>query len=252
MDRQSSNGTDNRGVQAFVALQILGAVLFVMITTTAFVAQRRGGSRHPTFFSFCFSWIVFCASYALLTFAGQQERPDHSMCTVHAALVYAAPPLAGSTTVSLVTHLLLNVHLALYKTAKKRGSLFVSIALVFTPWIIWISIVIGVLFFGFHYPDLVQFSSNRTYCILIKTSLPNLLSSWTTLFFAILIVEEIVIGVLLYRNRDLLRGYNQSATMTMRVMVLTIFARSGIAVAFVYTVTDKLGIQFDLLIGASE
>ncbi|KAG5725620.1 hypothetical protein E4T56_gene7870, partial [Termitomyces sp. T112] len=221
MDRQSSNGTDNRGVQAFVALQILGAVLFVMITTTAFVAQRRGGSRHPIFFSFCFSWIVFCASYALSTFAGQQERPDHSMCTVHAALVYAAPPLAGSTTVSLVTHLLLNVHLALYKTAKKRGSLFVSIAVS--------SMTLGEYhslhyecvtrihtldyldfhshwrFFGFHYPDLVQFSSNRTYCILINTSLPNLLSSWTTLFFAILIVEEIVIGVLLYRNRDLLR-----------------------------------------------
>lgn len=85
-----------RLVQAFIALQIIGGSVFILVVLSALVAQRRGGSRHITFFSFCFSWIVFCLSYSLLSFAGQQlalPGPDHGLCLVQSAFVYAAPPL---------------------------------------------------------------------------------------------------------------------------------------------------------------
>ncbi|KAG6873338.1 hypothetical protein C0995_000197 [Termitomyces sp. Mi166 len=38
--------------------------------------------------------------------------------------------------------------------------------------------------------------------------------------------------------------------MAIRVVLFSVFAMGGVVVAFVYTVTQKLGIQFDFLIGA--
>jgi hypothetical protein len=82
-------------MQAFVALQILGGVSFILILLSAIVAQYRGASRHPTFFSFCLAWIIFCVAYSLLFLAGQQTIvPDHKLCIVQSALIYSAPPLS--------------------------------------------------------------------------------------------------------------------------------------------------------------
>ncbi|RDB27558.1 hypothetical protein Hypma_003850 [Hypsizygus marmoreus] len=240
-------------VQAFVALQIIGGSAFVLVVLSAFVAQRRGGSRHPTFFSFCFSWIIFCISYALLSFAGQQVAvpgPDHGLCVVQAALVYAAPPLAGSATVSLVTHLMLNVLSALSESPMKRRSSMMSVILVLVPWITWVAVLVGVLLFGVHHPDLVGLSPNGTFCALVKTSLPKLTSVWATIASTVLFSQEVIVAVLLYRNRDIISGFGQSIAMAIRIGVFTIMGIAAIAVALVFTVTEKRGVQFDVLLAS--
>ncbi|GLB38961.1 hypothetical protein LshimejAT787_0601230 [Lyophyllum shimeji] len=260
---------DYRQVEAFIALQILGGALFVLTALSAFIAQLRGGSRHPTFFSFCFAWVLFCVSYSLLYFAGQQgTRPEHGLCVVQSALVYAAPPLyvralspyptltrndarASSATISLVTHLLLNVLLALSRTADKRRSSLSSAALVLVPWVIWVAVFVGVLLFGIHHSDLVQISPNGTFCILTHTTLPKLTSVWATIASTVLVSEEAVIAILLYRNREVFSaGLGRNKTMAIRVGIFTALGVAAIAVALVYTVTQKRGVQFDLLIAA--
>lgn len=241
-----------RQVEAFIALQILGGALFVLVALSAFLAQLRGGSRHPTFFSFCFAWVVFCVSYSLLYFAGQQgTRPEHGLCVVHSALVYAAPPLASSATISLVTHLLLNVLLALSGTADKRRSSLTSAALIIVPWVIWAAVFIGVLLFGIHHSELVQISPNGTFCVLVHTTLPKLTSIWATIASTVLVSEEVVIAILLYRNREIFSsGLGQNKTMAIRIGIFSMLGVGAIAVALVYTVTQRRGVQFDLLIAA--
>ncbi|KAF8067923.1 hypothetical protein FPV67DRAFT_1164802 [Lyophyllum atratum] len=240
-------------VEAFIALQIIGAALFILVAFSAFIAQIRGGRRHATFFSFCFAWVAFCISFSLLYFAGQQDArptPEHGLCVVHSALVYAAPPLASSATISLVTHLLLNVLLALSSTSDKRRSSWTSAALIIVPWTIWVAVFIGVLLFGFHHPELVAVSPNGTFCVLVNTTLPKLTSVWATIASTVLVGEEVVIAVLLYRNRDILSGLGHNKTMAIRVGIFSILGVGAIAVALVYTVTQKRGVQFDLLIAA--
>jgi len=241
-----------RPVEAFIALQILGGTLFVLVALSAFLAQLRGGSRHPTFFSFCFAWVVFCVSYSLLYFAGQQgTRPEHGLCVVHSALVYAAPPLASSATISLVTHLLLNVLLALSRTPDKRRSSLTSAALVVVPWVIWAAVFVGVLLFGIHHSNLVKISPNGTFCILVHTTLPKLTSLWATIASTVLVSEEVVIAILLYKNREVFSGgLGRNKTMAIRVGIFIMLGVGAIAVALVYTVTQKRGVQFDLLIAA--
>ena len=93
--RSAESDVNFRLVQAFVALQVLGGVSFILIFLSAIVAQYRGACRHPTFFSFRLAWIISCVSYSLLFLAGQQNitTPDHKLCVVQSVLTYSAPPL---------------------------------------------------------------------------------------------------------------------------------------------------------------
>ena len=79
---------------AFFTLQLIGAALFVLIIISA--SRFCNTKRHPIFFSFCISWIVFSISYALLLLSGQPfHTPEPTLCTIQAALCYAAPILYG-------------------------------------------------------------------------------------------------------------------------------------------------------------
>jgi len=242
-----------RQVEAFIALQIIGGALFLFVAVSAFLAQLRGGSRHPTFFSFCGAWVVFCVSYSLLYLAGQQDArpaPQHGLCVIQSALVYAAPPLASSATTSLVTHLMLSILLALSRTTDKRRSSLMSAALLIVPWLIWVVCFVGILLFGLHHPKSVELSPNGTFCILVDTTLPKLASIWATVASTVLVSQEVIITVLLYRNREVFSGFGHNKTMAIRVGIFTTLVVSAIAVALIYAVTQKRGVQFDILIAA--
>jgi hypothetical protein len=240
-----------RLVEAFVVLQLVGGALFLLILVLASIAQHRGASRHSTFFSFCLAWIIFCVSYALLAFAGQQISsipPNHWLCIVQTALVYGAPPLASSATVCLVTHLMLNIKVAFSYSITKRRSNLVSILLVIAPWVTWLAVTVGVLIFSIRNEQFVMLSPNGTFCVLVQTALPKLTSVWATLASVVLIAEEIFIGVLLYRNRERIAGVQQSAGMAVRVVIFTIGGITAVVIAFYYVTTSRRGGALDVLL----
>lgn len=80
-------------INVFVAFQIAGASIWLLILLTAAFSSQV--VRHPTWFSFCLSWITWGVSFLLLFFAGQQRSstPQRTVCVAQAALVYAMPPL---------------------------------------------------------------------------------------------------------------------------------------------------------------
>ena len=80
-------------IDAFLVLQISGAVAFAFIVFSA--CLFRDAKRHLIWFSFCISWMFFGVSYSFLLFAGQQykTKPARIPCTIQAGLIYAAPYL---------------------------------------------------------------------------------------------------------------------------------------------------------------
>lgn len=77
-------------VYAFLALQISGACAFAFIILSACIF--RGVKRHPMWFSFGISWIVFAISYSLMFLAGQQwVKPMKALCIAQAGMIYAVP-----------------------------------------------------------------------------------------------------------------------------------------------------------------
>ncbi|KAF8198472.1 hypothetical protein BJ912DRAFT_26969 [Pholiota molesta] len=234
-------------VDAFLALQLSGAALFSLIVLSACLA--RGTKRHPIFYSFCISWIVFGISYSLLLFAGQQfKRPGRIICTIQAALIYASPFLEIGTCLGLVTHLFFNVMGALSMSARKNTHRTLMNVLLTLPWLVWTGIFIGVLMFAIMHESQVVMSPNLTYCVIEDSAIPKVTAVATTIGGTAIIVVEVMIGSLLYRNRAIANVFSQSLGMVIRVMIFTVLGIGALSVGIVFTVTRTRGVQFDLII----
>lgn len=90
-------------VNAFIALQLLGTGGFILVMLLTELLEREN-ARHPAWWSFCASWVVFGVSYSILFLAGMQFSPhlDQTLCIVQAGLSYAAPLLVAHTTLALI------------------------------------------------------------------------------------------------------------------------------------------------------
>ncbi|KAF8957396.1 hypothetical protein BDZ97DRAFT_1670064 [Flammula alnicola] len=218
-------------VDTFLALQLTGAVLFALIVLSACIF--RSAKRHPIFFSFCISWIVFGLAYSLLLFAGQQyKRPDRILCTIQAALIYAVPFLELGASLGLTIHLLLNVLAALSPSAMKKKSYptFINV-LVTLPWVIWTGIFVGVLAVSemrICNVQQVSMSPNHTYCVIQDSAIPKITAIGVTVGCTGILAVEFTIGALLYRNRAIVNIFSQSLGMAIRIFVFTILGFGAI------------------------
>ncbi|KAF9458169.1 hypothetical protein BDZ94DRAFT_145506 [Collybia nuda] len=226
-------------IRAFDALQIIGATAFGFITISAFIVQRQTQSRHTTWFSFCFSWIVFCISYALLIITDQQSHPSHNLCIGQSALVYAAIPLTGSTTLGVCTHLLLNILAALSVAPVKKMFSTILILLSIMPWILWIIVFVLAVVFGIQHPSSAQLSPN---------GIAQLSAIWAACTGVLLIVEEGAVLYFLYRNREILAGSGKATTMAVRVGIFTITASIVVGVGLLFSLAPHVGGQFEVLL----
>ncbi|KAF9561180.1 hypothetical protein CPC08DRAFT_707612 [Agrocybe pediades] len=240
---------DTALIDAFLVLQITGAVAFAIIVLSACIF-RQNAKRHPIWFSFCVSWILFGISYSFLLFAGQQFKlsPKRIPCTIQAGLVYAAPYLVMGTTIGLIVHLLLNVLAALSQSPKRFNYRNLLNGLVVFPWTVWVAAIVGLLVFGFSHPDQVGMSPNGTYCVIMNSSIPKITSVSATVACTIIIAIEFVIGTLLYRNRAIVNVFSQSLVMAVRILIFTILGFGALGIGLVFVITRTRGAAFDLVI----
>ncbi|KAF8157154.1 hypothetical protein B0H34DRAFT_489351 [Crassisporium funariophilum] len=238
-------------VDTFVTLQIAGAVGFALIVLSASISSNA--KRHPVWFSFCISWIVFGLSYSLLVFSGQQyDSPagGSKVCITQAALVYATPILEAGTSTGLVLHLLLNIISALSRSPKKKTYPITMATLVCLPWVIWTAAFIGVLVFGLSHDHQVVMSPHGTYCIIEDFIMPKVTAVSVTVVCTAILVVEFTIGLLLYRNRAIVDIFSQSVTMAIRILIFTLIGIGALTCGLAFTVTRSRGIQFDVIISA--
>ncbi|KAF6756471.1 hypothetical protein DFP72DRAFT_286810 [Ephemerocybe angulata] len=134
-------------VTAFVALQLLGAGGLILVVLTAVFCKHI--KRWPTWYSFCFSWIISSLSYSLLTIA---------------AGIYASPPLTTCATLSMIIHVLLRLRFAKSESsADESGNETIAI-LVLAPYCVWAVIAIGFSLFTIPNIQTLAVSSTGTYC----------------------------------------------------------------------------------------
>ncbi|TFK41760.1 hypothetical protein BDQ12DRAFT_733211 [Crucibulum laeve] len=242
------NSIENEAlVRAFIGLQLAGAFSFLLMVGSALVLKSV--KRHAIWFSFCISWIIFGLSYTLLSFAGRQfSTPSFGLCVTQAALVYSAPPLAGCTSLSLVSHLLLSIITALSQSAVKTSHKQFIRALVILPWLIWIAITIAFLVFGIRHADDVRLSFNGTYCLLVNTPISKVTSVFATAASVLIISAEVMIGVLLFKYRAIVDIFSQSVTMAIRIVIFTFLGMTAIVMGLVFTLTEQRGIQYDIVV----
>ncbi|KAK0444557.1 uncharacterized protein EV420DRAFT_1574474 [Desarmillaria tabescens] len=235
-------------IHAFDALEILGAAGFFLIASTALLSHRV--QRHPTWFSFCVSWIISCISYILLAIAGQamEVQPAFGLCVTQAALIYAAPPLTACTTFSLAFYMLTHIKSCFDNLPARDDTLTVRLVLLLGPYLIWSGIFAGILVSGIKQPILVRKALNGTYCD-IKSHLPSKVSSLVVVVSTIgVITISVFVVVQLYRNRRRLGSSTEYVAAAVRVVTFGLVGLLALIVSAIYVFTNRQGAEFDIIL----
>ncbi|TFK53752.1 hypothetical protein OE88DRAFT_1656023 [Heliocybe sulcata] len=140
-------------VRLFMALQ-LGAGLALIISTATMCISFRV-KRHPTWISFCVSWIISCLSYTLLLISGYETTPDppFSLCLCQSVLIYGVPVLTSFATLALVVHLHFSMSALLHEDQESR-TIHVS-WLLLCPYVLFAIVIVEALELGLAQPELI-------------------------------------------------------------------------------------------------
>ncbi|KAJ6612135.1 hypothetical protein B0H10DRAFT_325342 [Mycena sp. CBHHK59/15] len=201
-------------VDAFLGLQLGGGLGLSIIVLTALGSQKV--KRNATWYSFCLAWIISTISYTFIFLAGQQDSPNFGVCVTQAAGIYSAPSLTSCGTLAFAIDMLFGVRAASLNIAQKRKS-STTLALLITPYTIWLILFVGMLVYGLKNPAMVQ-----------KVRLD--------VFHSV------------QNQRPSLRLSGQSTQMTIRIMIFSLMGALGLGVGITYVLFSKQGPAFDIIL----
>lgn len=179
-------------------------------------------------------------SYTLLTFAGQQTgpEPDHNVCLVQSGLIYAAPVLTSSSTMTLVVQLWVSLNQQQTSETVPRSKVPALVLLVF-PYVAWIGVFAGSLVFGITHPHDVQRARSCVYCI-NASGIPGKVSASVVLIVMVTTITlEVFLAVRIYRRRNTYKNGTQHAphlslTTALRTGIFTLVGVFSIVVSLVF------------------
>ncbi|TDL28318.1 hypothetical protein BD410DRAFT_834441 [Rickenella mellea] len=239
--RQGSDDSaeGHRLLGVFLGLLIAGGVGNIVLLATAFLSSKV--KRNVTWINFCIVWVIFCASYLILSFAGQQTGPppSHGLCLLQAVMVYGAPPLATTATLALATQLWFTLHQSIgdSSTTQPHHVHRRNLVLVIVPYIIYVVFLVESLVIGLSVPDRVVRADSDVYCVVIS-GLPGKISAFYVLMamLATVILEAFICRVIA-RNWFKFRGVQKkgaSLGVVVRVVAFTTFGVGVVATSLVF------------------
>ncbi|KAF9561179.1 hypothetical protein CPC08DRAFT_762285 [Agrocybe pediades] len=237
-------------IRAFVALNIIGGAGMLLVLLTA--VMSRNIKRLSTWYSFCFSWIVLAVSYSLLTFAGQQLRPDpaYSLCFAQAALVYSMPPTTACTTLALLVHILLSFPDSETETPV-RINLATTTLLLMGPYTVFLVIFTGVSLYVSRNPDTLQKPPKGTYCNSMDTAWLRVSAVVVAVVSVAIIVVQGQLAARLYTSYRSLGRSSRSFMTIIRIAAFTLIGFVTLVISMIFSVTradDDDGLAFDMII----
>lgn len=235
-------------VTAFVALQLLGAGGLILVVLTAVFCKHI--KRWPTWYSFCFSWIISSLSYSLLTIGGQQyqDPPNATLCLIQAAGIYASPPLTTCATLSMIIHVLLRLRFAKSESSVDESGNETIAILVLAPYCVWAVIAIGFSLFTIPNIQTLAVSSTGTYCNSTDRIWPQMVFTVVVISAILIVIIQAYLGYFIYRNSDLSLDNGHLFATAIRALTFGSIGILTLIVALVYATRDTRQRGFDIVL----
>ncbi|KIK66362.1 hypothetical protein GYMLUDRAFT_932423 [Collybiopsis luxurians FD-317 M1] len=248
-------------VKAFIALQLFGTLSYFFLLLTAFLSANV--KRYATWHSFCISWIISTASYALtiginvddaeLGALGKsggelaRQGPGERICLTQAALIYASPTLTAMTTLAMCLHVLISIRAALKGVLITINNTLVSV-LVIAPYAFFIIMLAVLIVLGNAKPDAVRMSPFGYYCHLEWPEPVMVCSAIAVAALIGVIIIETWMSRAVYRHRRTLLQTVHPMAFTVRVLVFGIVVVFTLVLGLLFLVpaTRNIGVNFTL------
>ncbi|KAJ3873518.1 hypothetical protein F5051DRAFT_419054 [Lentinula edodes] len=214
----------------FVALQLSGLVGSII---TLVAASFSSVPRQATWYNFLISWIVYCASYLLLFFAGHayDEDPGISLCIAQSTFTRSAPSFVAACSLALVIQLYLNTQGMLAGKAVRRMHYW-RIMLITTPYMIFVVLIIESLSLTLTRPE-ATFTS-ISYCSESDFHLPSSINAALVITF---VVASLILNLLLclsFRKHWLFLRGSIYRSLFIRMSAFTISSLVGAIAGLLY------------------
>lgn len=248
-DVLADDTTRDRFVFAFIVMQLIGAGGLSLILFTALASKRI--RRHSTWYGFTASWIFSSLCYCLLFIAGQQMggEPNNTLCTVQAALIYAAPALTACTTLSLVIHMFLNFRSLMYTSAFEVRPI-TELMLLGTPYLVWAVLFVGNLAFELQNPQTVRRSPKGTYCDSKLPTISHISSSVVMMTTLVIILLLVILSYRIFINRHHVLKAGMMLAMLFRVFAFSIIGIMALGLSVTFVITNDHDGAFDMLLAS--
>ncbi|KAH8831334.1 hypothetical protein DL96DRAFT_1587333 [Flagelloscypha sp. PMI_526] len=214
-----------KSIVAFNIINIVGAVGIALIFLTALCA--RSLSRWKEWYLLLFMWFMTTISHLLLIGSQSVENPPIRWCLFQATMVYASHPSTALAAVAFVIREWLTVRSIVHKTSMKFLSTTTNHLLFISPFILWISIMIGLIMIASADISQIRRSPTGMYCY-SSSSIPIGISlGLELLFLAIIIVFQVWVLIIVINRwktaRMSLRSNSKGITLA-TIIRLTCFA----------------------------
>ncbi|KAJ7096149.1 hypothetical protein C8R44DRAFT_889863 [Mycena epipterygia] len=233
----------------FLVLQVLGLIGSVALVLTTTLSSRS--PRNATWQNFFTSWIISTVSYSLLLFSGQVNKPEpmFGVCLAQAGLIYGIPSLTAATTFGLIAQIWFSVQALLARKIKNER--LWTIGILILPYVILFAMVIASWAVGIRNPDLVVMIGSGMYCHIGPSgTLGKVSAALVALSLIPTLALEIMICVALRRNWATFKRMKHSMSITLRVIIFTMFGILAIALSGIFVFTESHGAALNIVFAA--
>nr|GAT47760.1 predicted protein [Mycena chlorophos] len=247
----------------FLTLQIIGLVGSGALVLTTTLSSRA--PRNATWQNFFTSWIISTVSYSLILFAGQihLKNPTFGVCLAQAGLIYGIPALTAASTFGLIAQIWFSVQtLLLHKVKYER---ICTMCILILPYFVLFGMVVASWITGINNPSRVQLIGSGMYCHIGPSAIlyvranashkPHLISlsgkasaALVALTLIPTLALEIAICIALRRNWAAFKKMKHSLSITIRVLIFTLFGILAISLSAVFVFSNNHGAAINVVI----
>ncbi|KAJ7056172.1 hypothetical protein C8F01DRAFT_1157008 [Mycena amicta] len=236
-------------IDTFLVLQIIGLVGSVALVLTTTLSHRA--PRNATWQNFFTSWIISTVSYSLLLFSGQlnSDHPAFGVCLAQAGLIYGIPALTAATTFGLIAQIWFSVQtLLLHKVKNER---IWTVVILILPYCMMFGMVIASWVTGMNNPERVKVIGSGMYCHIGPSStLGRVSAALVALTLIPTLALEIAICIALRKNWTTFKRMRHSMSITLRVMIFTLFGILAISLSAIFVFSDSHGAAINVVLAA--
>ncbi|KAF7318369.1 hypothetical protein HMN09_00345700 [Mycena chlorophos] len=231
----------------FLTLQIIGLVGSGALVLTTTLSSRA--PRNATWQNFFTSWIISTVSYSLILFAGQihLKNPTFGVCLAQAGLIYGIPALTAASTFGLIAQIWFSVQtLLLHKVKYER---ICTICILILPYFVLFGMVVASWITGINNPSRVQLIGSGMYCHIGPSAILGKASAALVALTLIpTLALEIAICIALRRNWAAFKKMKHSLSITIRVLIFTLFGILAISLSAVFVFSNSHGAAINVVI----
>ncbi|KAG1757158.1 hypothetical protein EDB19DRAFT_15152 [Suillus lakei] len=245
-------------ISVYLSLLIAGGhILLPIIITTALLHKKL--CWHPTLINLCMTWVFYSIIHCLYLYTGEDTHPRYqTVCTMQAAMIYGAAPMATVAVVGVAIHTWTTIQHLEYHLAEKFPRWLCRFLIISPPYMVFAGFSIGSwILTGLHNGSARPL--NGLFCTFYVHSLVLAVPGFCVAMMALVLCFEAAITIQYYHrwkriknSFPLLAPRRPSTALIFRVGLFCLYSWAALMAAIVFLTEQPIAETYHMVPAARE